>query len=137
MEKEFNDMEESVKVLDNTINNVLIVEDEEALLFGLEKLLKTPGINIFAAQTLDQAKALLTKRSFKAVITDLRLTGTTLMEGMEVIKMAKESQPNCKIIAMTAYVDNEVKNEVEKLGVDFYLEKPVSPKTIRDILASF
>ena len=59
------------------------------------------------------------------------------MEGLDVIKRAKISQPDCKIIAMTAYLKNGTKNDVLNLGVDFFLEKPVFPKTIKDILKSF
>ena len=116
--------------------NILLVEDEEALLFGLTKLLEGTGATVHAARTLEEAGAFLSGNAYKAVITDLRLTGTTIVEGLEVIALTKKMQPECKIIAMTAYAGSETRSRVEELGVDFYLEKPVSLNTLKGILSS-
>jgi DNA-binding NtrC family response regulator len=129
-------MDELTETVNQSAKNILIVEDEKALLFGLKKLLQAPDINISTAQTLQEAITLINQQSFQAVITDLRLTGSALIEGMQVIKHVKTNQPDCKVIAITAYAEEGTKNEVEKLGVDYYLEKPVAPKTLKEILTS-
>jgi CheY-like chemotaxis protein len=121
---------------ENLVRNVLLVEDEEALLFGLKKLLEGTGVTVHAARTLEEAKDFLSRHAYKVVITDLRLTGTTIVEGLEVISLAKTLQPGCKIITMTAYAENGTHLRVEELGVDYFLEKPVSLNTLKSILSS-
>lgn len=123
-------------MIEKPARHVLLVEDEEALLFGLKKLLEGTGATVHAARTLKEAKAFLSGNAFKAVITDLRLTGATMVEGLEVISFVKKMQPECKIIAMTAYAGSETRSRVQELGADYYLEKPVSLRSLKDILSS-
>ena len=123
-------------MIEKQARNVLLVEDEEALLFGLKKLLEGTGAAVHGARTLEEARALLSRNAYQAVITDLRLTGTTIVEGLEVISLVKKMQPECKIITMTAYAGSETRSRVQELGADYYLEKPVSLKALKDILSS-
>lgn len=115
---------------------ILIVEDEEALLFGLQKILQNPEMTVDTARNLQEAKDLLGQNAYDAVLTDLRLTAALGQEGIEVAQSARELQKNCKIIMMTAYSENMLKESANKLGVDVFLEKPVTPNKIREILGS-
>ena len=63
-----------------------------------------------------------------------RLTNSTEMEGLEIIRFTKEKQPECKLIVLTAYGEKDTKEKVHALGADFYFEKPVSPKNIKEII---
>jgi CheY-like chemotaxis protein len=116
------------------VKRILIVEDEEALLFGLKRLLKNNGTEIDVACTLQEAVDHLAKNRYQAVITDLRLSGAEVIEGYEVVKKVKELQAGCKIIVITAYAENGSKYRAEEGLADYFLEKPVSPARIREIL---
>lgn len=115
---------------------VLIVEDEKALLFGLKKLLQNDFTIIDDACSLKEAELFLTNNSYKAVITDLRLSGAEVVEGYDVIKITKRLQPDCKTIVITAYAENGTEFQVAEGTVDHFLEKPVSPKKLKEILDS-
>jgi len=115
---------------------LLLVEDEEALVFGLQRLLQTPVIAVDTARTLDEANALINTKTYNAVITDLNLSPANALEGLEVIRNTKAHQPGCKIIAITAYGQDPLGDNVRDLGADFYLEKPVPPRTIKELLHS-
>jgi DNA-binding NtrC family response regulator len=114
--------------------NVLIVEDEEALLFGLKKLLQSAKLFIDIARSLKEAEDLLRQNRYQAVITDLRLSGAEIIEGYDVVRLARELQPGCKVIVITAYAENGTNYRVAEGAVDHFLEKPVSPARIREIL---
>lgn len=118
------------------IDRILIVEDEEALLFGLKKLLEGSALTVHTAGSLASAGNLLRLNEYKALITDLRLSGTSVQEGLEVIAQARRLQPECRIIAITAFAADETQNRVKALGVDSFLEKPVSPDKLRKILST-
>ena len=113
---------------------ILVVDDEDAMLFGFSRVLQSPEIIIDTAQTLIEAKQFINKNKYHVIIADLRLTNSTEMEGMEIIRFAKEVQPECKLIVLTAYGEKDTKEKVHALGADFYFEKPVSPKNIKEII---
>jgi len=116
------------------VKRVLIVEDEQALLFGLKKLLQSEFIIIDDACSLKEAELFLNNNSYQAVITDLRLSGADVVEGYDVIRIAKKLQPDCKIMVITAYAENGEKFKVAEGNVDHFLEKPVSPKKLKELL---
>ncbi len=113
---------------------VLIVEDEEALLFGLQKILQNNRTTVDAARSLKEAKDFLRQNKYQAVISDLRLSGSEIIEGYDVVKIAKELQPGCKIIVITAYSENGSQYHIAENAVDHFFEKPISMDRIREIL---
>lgn len=124
------------KKMDQKVLKILIVEDEEAILFAFSKILSSPKIEIHSAQSLKEALELLRNNVYHAVIADLRLSGTAIDEGYEVIKFVKTTQKDCKIIVMTAFGDDKTKERVFSLGADLYLEKPISPHKVKDIFTN-
>ncbi len=121
-------MEKTIK------SKILIVDDEEAILFAFSKVLASQDFEIHSAQSLDEALKLLQNNTYRVVIADLRLSGISNNEGYDVIKFVNKDKKDCKIIVMTAFGDAKTKEEVFSLGIDFYFEKPVSPYKIREIL---
>jgi DNA-binding response OmpR family regulator len=115
---------------------ILLVDDEEVILFAFKKVLSAPSVIVDTAQTLAKAISMLQLKSYDAVIADLRLTGAEVMEGFEAIKEAKRIQTNCKVIVVTAYGENGTSDKVFQYGADAYLEKPVSPQKVKEKLES-
>ena len=113
---------------------ILVVDDEEAMLFGFTRVLQSPEIDIDTAQALSEATKLINDKKYNVIVADLRLTNSTEMEGLDIIRFAKEKQPECKVIVLTAYGEKDTKEKVHALGADFYFEKPVSPKNIKEII---
>ncbi|MBN1128269.1 MAG: response regulator [Chitinispirillaceae bacterium] len=113
---------------------ILIVDDEEVVLFAFKKGLSGPSITVDTAPTFKDAWRLIQYKSYCAIITDLRLSGSELREGLEVIRETRRIQTECKIIAITGYGGDDTRERVFKLGADKYLEKPVSPEKIGEML---
>ncbi len=118
----------------NMVRRLLIVDDEPAILFAFSQFLKAPAVLIETAETADEAMSLINRLSFDAAIVDLRLTGATTLEGWDVIRHLKGKQSLCTILVVTAFGGDEIKENVRRLGADYYFEKPVSPEKLKETL---
>ena len=114
--------------------NVLVVDDETTILLAFKKLLKTPGVDVDTAESMEDVKVLLIDKYYDAVIADLRLSGVSGEEGLEVIRYVKERNPETKVILITAFGNQDVMSRAYNLGAAFYFEKPVSTNVIKDAL---
>jgi DNA-binding NtrC family response regulator len=115
---------------------ILVVDDEDVVLFAFKKVLSGPGIAVDTASSFKDAWKLIQFRSYEAIITDLRLSGIEIKDGLEVIKETKRIQTECKIIVITGHGESDTREKVFKLGAEIYLEKPVAPEKIKELLQS-
>jgi DNA-binding response OmpR family regulator len=118
----------------DAFQRILLVDDEAAILFAFSQFLKAPGVMIDSAETVEKAVGLITSNDYRAAVVDLRLTGATSMEGCDIIRLIKQRRPSTTIVVVTAYGGEEIRETVVRLGADFYFEKPISPKVIRETL---
>jgi CheY-like chemotaxis protein len=115
---------------------LLVVDDEEAILFALARTLAGPGIAVDTASNLPEALECLRKLTYDAVVADLRLSGADTLEGFEVVRTAKELQPNAKVVVVTAYMSTENRKRAFDEKADYCMEKPVPPQELRKVLIS-
>jgi DNA-binding NtrC family response regulator len=118
------------------MNRLLIADDEECLLLAYRKLLSGPGVEIDTAQSAPDAKKLIAINLYSVMIVDLRLAGSVEMEGLDIIADAHQLYPESKIIVLTAYGDNRIKECVLNAGANYFFEKPISVLVIRDLLST-
>jgi len=105
------------------MKRLLIVEDKESLALMLKETVESEGLEAdVASNGSDAMRRLAEGRRYLAVVTDLRLPGA---DGIAVLKQARESDPECPVIVMTAYgtIDNAV--EAMKLGAFDFIQKPL------------
>ncbi len=113
---------------------ILLVDDEEVVLFGYSMVLSEPWLSVDTAESVIEAKTLLSNHAYNAAILDLRLSNSTALEGMDLIVEVKNSQAKCKIFVLTAYGDDETRLRAKTLGADYFLEKPVDPEGLKKML---
>ncbi|MCX5719056.1 MAG: response regulator [Nitrospirae bacterium] len=113
---------------------ILVVDDEQAFLFGLKRFLNEPEMSVDTVETFEDAIDFLNKQTYDVVIADVRLTGVLQQEGLEILKIVKKYKPLTKVIIITGYGTPEVMQEAYELGVDYYFEKPVSADILLNIL---
>ena len=105
------------------MKRLLIVEDKEALALMLQEAVQSEGLEAdVSGNGADAVRRLATGRRYLAIITDLRLPGA---DGVAVLKQAKESDPDCPVIVMTAFGTIENAVEAMKLGAFDFIQKPV------------
>ncbi len=115
---------------------VLIVDDEDAILFALSRVLSRDGIRVDTAQSEDEANVLIANNRYHVVVADLRLSGADDMAGFRVLEAAKKSASPSKVIVITAYGNSEIRERAFAAKADYYLEKPVAAGELRRILLS-
>lgn len=120
-------------------SRLLLVEDEEPTLRAMQRYLIHQGFAVECAQELDQALSLISGNEFSLVLTDLRLSGTHGVEGLEIVSHVRAVSPRTKVIILTAYGNRATEAEARRRGVDDFIYKtePMSAvaKTIRDHLS--
>jgi CheY-like chemotaxis protein/anti-sigma regulatory factor (Ser/Thr protein kinase) len=120
----------AVREPSNRRGTVLVVEDDEAMVYLLRKLLPQSGYQMLAAT--DGAKAidlyLDHKEEIDVVLLDL---GLPKVPGIDVIQKLKEYNPAVKIVVATGYLEPELKSEIFRSGVKDCINKPY---VIRDVL---
>jgi DNA-binding response OmpR family regulator len=104
---------------------ILVIDDEEPILFALAEYLGTFGFEVDGAREAEEAEALLAHVRYGAVISDLRLSGVHGTEGLEVVGFVRERCPWARILILTAYGSTEIEAEAYRLGADAFLRKPL------------
>ena len=102
--------------------NILLVDDEERFVEILAQRLQARGLNVDVATTGEKAIALTKVKDFDAVLLDLSMPG---MDGIEVLKEMKKTNPVLQIIILTGQGSIQASVEVMKEGAMDFIEKPV------------
>lgn len=103
---------------------LLVVDDEEAILFALRRYFTSRGFQVDTASEREQAEALLSSGDYGAAIIDLRLTGVQGTEGLDLLSFVHDHCPGTRTILLTAYGSEELSREARERGVDVILSKP-------------
>ncbi|HET9886109.1 MAG TPA: sigma-54 dependent transcriptional regulator [bacterium] len=111
--------------------SILIVDDEKKITTLLEGELSDEGHEVTTATDGDDAIRILRAKRFDVVLTDLRLGRT---DGVQVLRAAKEIDPECAVLLMTAYATVKTAVSAMKDGAADYLEKPVDLEKLRLVL---
>lgn len=116
---------------------VLLVEDDDSILYLAKDILEQYGYTVVAALSPDMALTLVKNHPghIHLVLTDVVMPG---MNGKDFMEALKHIRPGLKCIFMSGYTSDVVAyNGVIEEGIHF-LQKPFSPKTlvekIRDVL---
>ena len=114
-------------------NRILIVDDEQTLVFFLRRGLSEAGLNceVEGVGSGEEAMAKLAFNEYQVLITDLKMPG---INGLTLAAAARSLHPTIGIILMTAYGSREVETESEQLMVDGYLTKPFQMERLRDLV---
>ncbi|MEO0096949.1 MAG: response regulator [candidate division WOR-3 bacterium] len=100
---------------------ILLVDDNFELGFTLKELLELKGFQVeyvedgFAA--LDKFK----ENNFDLVIMDIVMPG---IDGIEIFKKMKEIKKDIKAIFVSAFIEDKRKEELKKMGIKYFVEKP-------------
>jgi len=107
---------------------ILIVDDEESVLYTLEAVLRPEGYAVSKAHCAEEALDSFRNNSFDLVITDLTMPGDS---GMVLLEKLLIARPETLVIIITAYGSEAVAVEAMKRGAYDYLPKPFSNDELR------
>jgi two-component system nitrogen regulation response regulator GlnG len=101
--------------------NVLIVDDEPSICWGIRELLVDDGHDVSVAPSAEEALAAADERRPDAVLLDVRLPG---MDGLTALGQLRERIGNTPVIIMTAFGDLQTAVGSLEAGAFEYLPKP-------------
>ena len=104
--------------------NLLVVDDEESICFSMREYFSQHGFNVDTAKELEEAEGLITTTNYKVIIQDLRLGLARHPDGIEIIKLVHQRNPETRIVVLTSYGSQEVEEEARRAGADAFLRKP-------------
>lgn len=103
---------------------ILIVDDEKEELEGISFLIDKLGFKLYKvfADNGNQALEYLQNHKVDILFTDIRMPR---LDGLELIKLAKNENPNLKIIIYSGYADFAYAQSAINLEVSEYILKPI------------
>lgn len=116
--------------------NVLLVEDDKGMQSVLNTVLQDEGCSVEALSDGPAAEEWLRQApgTPDVLLTDLVLPGGT--NGLDLARKLEAVAPDCAIIFMSGYLDDELKDWRDELHDSFFLNKPFSRQELRDTVTS-
>jgi DNA-binding NtrC family response regulator len=107
--------------------NMLLIDDDEWIRDSLTIFFESEGCRINAFETAEEGLQAIKKDRYDIIIIDYRLPG---MDGLDFLKRIKETYPDAMKILITAYGTANLASEAVHVGVQDFIEKPFTTKTI-------
>ena len=112
--------------------HILIVDDEPAIRMVLAQALRSAQYRIETASNSTEAIRKLQLKAYDLILLDLYMDG---LDGLEVLKTARQHDPDVIVIILTAHGSLDSAVEALRLGAFDYLFKPILPETLRERVA--
>jgi len=111
---------------------ILYIEDDEAQLFMIRRMLERWGYRVSAhIEQREALRALQAGEHFDLVITDYNMPG---LSGLEAACAIRAARPELPIIMLSGYITQKLRVDAAAAGVDEVLAKPGDIEGLRDVV---
>ncbi|UCE60218.1 MAG: response regulator [Phycisphaerales bacterium] len=107
--------------------SVLIVDDEKNMRTTLADILDEEGYEVVTAATGEEAIEFCTRRGFDVVLLDVRMPG---IDGVETFRRIRRHRDNIRVIMMSAFSVDELKQAALYEGAIAFLSKPLDVQQV-------
>ncbi len=111
---------------------ILLIDDDRWIRDSLSLFFESEGCLLIACETGEEGLETLRDQTYDIIIVDYKLPG---MDGLEFLKKIVGSHPESMKVLLTAYREDKVIAEANRIGVDDFIEKPFTAKTIEESLS--
>ena len=101
---------------------ILIVDDDETIRTTMKAILEEEGYKVDLADSGKEGIQKTNERAYNVALLDIRLPD---MEGVQLLKLMKETLPRTRKIMVTGYPSTQNAIEALNKNADAYLIKPV------------
>ncbi|MCD6295007.1 MAG: diguanylate cyclase [Deltaproteobacteria bacterium] len=112
--------------------HILIVDDEAVIREVLTDFLEENGDFCYVASNADEALGSLTENPITLVISDIKMLG---MDGIELMKVAKQSFPDLDFMIMTGYAADYTYTNIINAGAADFMIKPFKLEELKAKMA--
>jgi len=113
---------------------ILIVDDDPAVLLTLAASIERLN-SAYVVDTCENGAEALTyleNHRYVLLLTDYSMPG---MSGIDLARTVREQSPDTRIIMMTAYGSDGLRDQAAHLNLDAFVDKPFTVKQIREIIS--
>jgi signal transduction histidine kinase len=110
---------------------VLVIDDAIGPRESLRMLLK-PSYQVHTADSVEKGLKLLSENKPDAIVMDIRMPGTTGIEGLRRIR---QIDPHLSVIMLTGFGALETAKEALRLGANDYISKPFDAREMREVIS--
>ncbi|HET7208044.1 MAG TPA: response regulator [Terriglobales bacterium] len=120
------------KSTQTALGEILLADDEPAILLTFKAVLEDAGFRVRAVPTLEEARESVRKGSFDAIISDFSLEREGL--GLELAREAKKLSKPPAVVLYTGNPTEERLRAALNLPVDYFAFQPIDIDEIRSAL---
>ncbi len=113
------------------MHRVLVVDDDEDLLFIIGEYLDSKGIAFHLAESAAQARKRLAHFRYDLVISDLQMPGES---GLDLFRSVSRRYPGLPFILMSGSLDARVRREATSMGICNFIDKPFELGELRRLI---
>ncbi|MCP4680457.1 MAG: response regulator [Deltaproteobacteria bacterium] len=110
---------------------ILLADDDPSQLNGVSRYLSRAGFSVMTCEDGEEAIAALEGMPFDVLISDVQMPKTN---GLALADWVICNRPAIRIVIMTAFGSSVIYQSAMRKGATLYLEKPVDPKLLVEIL---
>jgi two-component system response regulator PilR (NtrC family) len=111
---------------------LLIADDELGMRQFLTHLLQREGHTVRLATNGNEAMTLLREEAADLLLSDIRMPD---MGGIDLLRAAREHQPDLEVIMMTAFANVDTAREAFLLGAFDFVQKPFDNELLKETVA--
>ena len=119
-------------VMNQTANQVLIIDDEKSIVDSLSSILKEEGFSVFSAMDGKEGLALFEHVRPKVVLLDVWMPE---MDGLDVLRHMREADSDAVVIVISGHGTISTAVEAVKMGATDFLEKPLSIDKVLEVIS--
>jgi len=103
-------------------NHILVVDEDKSIRDSVEQFLFSRGYRVKTAATSRNALKILDNEKIPIIFIALRMCH---MNGLELCKQIKRRNFKCIIYAFSSYLKDYDPEQLESVGFDGYIKKPI------------
>lgn len=115
----------------STKKKVLLLDDEPIVAERVKSSLEISGYYVDSFISSKDAIDKLKKKKYDILITDLKMSSP---DGMEVLQIAKQIQPDIKAVVITGFATNQTAETAREIGAVEFIAKPFKLSQLKKIL---
>ncbi len=121
------------KTVENNLDpsKILVIDDEQSLRDGAERILTRMGFQTLKADRGEEGLEVLEKEPASIVLLDMKMPG---IDGMEVLARIMEMDRGILVIVITGFATVETAIEAMKQGAYDFIPKPYEPDQLRIVV---